>query len=114
MWLRRGPGCWPHAPPRPTTCPSYPRRCAVSALLPSCQHRSREAPFFRGLHRLAVDDRGGRLCFASRGEPDLIPEDIVDLLPGTIETKATIVVMDGSPWRQIMRQHAPRGTATHM
>ena len=37
-------------------------------------------------------------------------KEIVDLRPGTIQPKPTIVVMDGAPWRQIMRQLTPRST----
>ena len=57
---RPGPECRRDALPPPAAAPGYPPRCGVCGPSPSCQRRSLWAPFFTGLHRLAIDDVGYR------------------------------------------------------
>ena len=53
---RPGPECRRDALPPPAAVPRYPPRCGVCGPSPSCRRRNPEAPFFRGLHRLTVDE----------------------------------------------------------
>ena len=42
--------------PPPAAAPEYPPQCDVCVPLPACPRRNLAAPFFGGLHRLAVND----------------------------------------------------------
>src|SRR5215510_13076872 len=48
------PGCWPHEPAGAAGSHWYPPAHASCGLSRACHHRSRDAPFLAGLHRLTV------------------------------------------------------------
>ena len=65
------------------------------------------APLFRALDALAVDDRGGRACFARGGFPALDGERLVDALERAVPTPKVEVIVEGRARRQILRDGAP-------
>src|SRR5690606_1125899 len=104
---RRGPGSLRRARPLKAAGPTCPRRCGVCGLSPSCRRRSREAPLFRGLDALAVDDgHGGRRLFA-RGFAGLIAQAVVYPLEGAVVAPLGEIVVDAVPLGIVLGQHAP-------
>ena len=103
-----GPGleCWRHVPPRPGAVLKYLLRCDACAQQPSCRHRSLWAPFFRGLHRLAVDDRGAGRSLVSLSLPNPGTQSRLNALPGPISALPKIPP-NRPPGRQVMGRHAP-------
>src|SRR5690606_34398003 len=93
-------------PPKAAS-PKCPRRYAACGLSPSSRHHSREAPFFRGLDALAVDDADGRLGLFAGGLPDLAAQLVVEELDGPIITPPREVVVNAVPLGKVRRQHAP-------
>ena len=83
------------------------RRCAAFDRLPSCLHRSREAPFFRRLGALAVQDGGAGTLLATSGQSGLGPKSIVDSRPSAIQAPGTKVVVDRLAARKLVGQVAP-------
>src|SRR3954470_4287288 len=65
----------------------------------------------RGLDRLAVDHRRGRLGLAPPGDPVTLAQDLVDPLPSPLPPPFAQMIVDILPGRKIMRHHAPRNTA---
>src|SRR5215208_5954874 len=82
-WLRPDPGCLPSAPPLPAISPVCPPASDACAHSHACRHRTRVAPFFRGLDRLAVHAGGTRLWLPALPFSQLGAQDVVDLLPYT-------------------------------
>ena len=66
-----------------------------------------QAPFFRALDALAVDDRGGRARLASGGFATLHIERVVDAIERAIPTPAIEVVVKRRTRRQVLRDGAP-------
>lgn len=64
-----------------------------------------------GLHGLAVQDRRTRLGVATLQRTQRLPQDVVDVLPRSVEPPAAEVAVHRFPRGEVVRQHAPR-TAT--
>ena len=106
-WPRHGPGYWQGAPPRLAAGPGYlPLYVACGPSL-SCRRRNPVAPFFSGLHRLAVNNgrTGCRFPAPSLTNPDM--EGLMNPLPGFLPSPYPEVVVDQLPRRQVMRQETP-------
>ena len=102
----RRPGVYRQgALPPPAAAPGCPPRCGVCGPSPSCRRRP-EAPFFRGLHRLTVDDGRAGTGLATLGLAQLGVQGVM-CLPGAITTPSPEVVEDNAPGRQVMGQHPP-------
>ena len=104
---RPGPECRPDAPPLPAAVPGYPLRCGVFAPLPSCQRRSLGAPFFSGLHRLAVDDGRTRCGLATLRLPQHDMQLVVGPPPSSVPTPSAEIMEGDTPRRQVMGEHPP-------
>ena len=104
---RPGPGHQRDEPPPPAAGPGCPPRCAACGPLPSCQRRNPWAPFFRGLHRLAVDDGGAGAALTALSLTQRGVQRAVGPLPDTILAPGAEVMEDDAPGRQVMRQHSP-------
>ena len=111
-WRRPGPGCWPHVPLRSRAGRSYPLRCGVCAQIPSCLRRNPEAPLFRGLHRLAVNDGSTGCSITSFPLPDLAPQRLLNPLPCAIGPPLSEVPPHCAPGGQVMGHHSPRYAAS--
>ena len=107
VWPRPGPGCWPDAPPPPAAGPGYPPQYVACDPSLSCQRRNPAAPFFGGLHGLAVNNRpaGCRFPAASLTDPDV--EGAMNLLPGFLPPPDPEIVVDQLPRRKVMGQETP-------
>src|SRR6201746_512306 len=57
--------------------PPYPQRCGACGPLLSCPHRSRRAPFFCGLHALAIHDRCTGTLLAPFKPPDAVSKHVM-------------------------------------
>ena len=110
--LRHGPGCWPHAPPRPRAARWCPLRYGACVPTPFCLRHSREAPFFRGFHRLAVDDGPARGGIPSLALPDHGAQCLLHPLPSAVFAPFPEVPPDSAPRRQVMGHHSPGYAAT--
>ena len=110
-WHGAGIGYWRHEPPLPAAIPWCPPRCVVCVPLPSCPRRNPEAPFFRGLHRPAVNDgRAGR-SLPSRRFPNPLPQGPFNPLPSAVIPPVAEVPPHRPPWWEVVGQHPP-GDAT--
>src|ERR687894_1116364 len=78
---------------------------AAGYLLPSTI-AARPADFGRA-HRPAVDDRGRGLRVAADGPAVPLAQPGVDPLPGAGAPPSAVVVVDGRPGREVVRQRAP-------
>ena len=85
------------APPPPTAAPGYPPQYAVCGLAPACPRRTPEAPFFRGLHRLAVDDGPAGAGLAAQEPPHRGEQRVVNPRPGPSSPPNPKVVVDRKP-----------------
>ena len=65
------------------------------------------APFFRGLHRLTVDDGRAGTGLATLSLAQLGVQDAMYPLPGAITTPGTEVMEHDAPRRQVVGQHPP-------
>ena len=74
--------------------------------LPSCQRRNPEAPFFRGLHRLAVNDGRAGGGLPSCGFPNPNPQGFLHPFPRPVIPPLPKVPPHRAPRRQIMGQSA--------
>ena len=101
-WHGAGSGCWQHEPPRPAAIPWYPPRCAACVRLPVCQRRNPEAPFFRGLHRLAIDDRRAGRSLSPSHFPNPDPQGFLNPFPGPVISPLPEVPPDRAPRWQVM------------
>ena len=112
-WHGAGSGCWPHGPPRPEAgpwcplCPLCPLRCGACARIPSCRRRSPEAPLFRGLDALAVDDGSAGDGIPSFFLPDLAAQRLLNPLPSAIGPPFSEIPPHRAPGRQVMGHHSP-------
>ena len=97
-----------HGPRAARWCPL---RCGACARTP-CRRRSREAPFFRGLHRLAVDDRPAGSSIPSLALPDHGTQCLQNPLPSAVLAPFSEVPPDRAPRRQVVGHHSPGNTAT--
>ena len=110
-WRRPDPGYWRHEPPRPAVIPWCPLRCAACVRRPFYLRHSRAAPFFSGLHRLAVyDGRAGR-GLSARRFPHPGPQGRLHSFPGPVIPPFAGVPPDRAPGWQVMG-HQPPGYAT--
>jgi hypothetical protein len=110
-WLHLGLVYLPSVPPPPTVVHWCPPEYAAYAPLSSCQRRTHKAPFFSGLHRLAVHDGSSGLgCFTVKCS-QAGTQRIVDLLPHTGAPPLCEVPVNHLPRRQVAGQHPP-GAAT--
>src|SRR5437762_641089 len=80
-WLHPGPGWRLSALLPPTVILGCPPECAACARSPVCLHRTREAPFFGGLDRLAVHAGCTRLRLSALRHSQLGTQRIVGSLP---------------------------------
>ena len=85
----------------------YRRRCGVCGRSPSYQHHSREAPFFRRLHRLAVYDGRARCWLSSLQASDLWPKHFMDSFPCAVLSPLSEVPPCRPPGRQVVRERTP-------
>ena len=108
---RPGPECRPDALPPPAAAPGYPPRCGACGPSPSCRRRSLWAPFFRGLHRLAVDDGRAGTGLATLSLAQLGVQDAMYPLPGAITTPGAKVMEHDAPRWQVVGQHPPGATS---
>ena len=109
-WLHPGLARWPGVQLLPTADLEYPPRYAAYVPSPSCPRRSPEAPFFRGLYALAVDNRPAGTGLAAQGLPDPGEQGVMDSRPGSIPPPNPEVVVDQLPRWQVVGQQTP-GTA---
>ena len=107
-WRRPGLGCQRDGPPPPTAGPRCPPRCGACVLSLSCPRHSLWAPFFRGLHRLAVDDGRAGAGLTPLSLPQGGVQGAVGPLPGSIPAPGAEVMEDDAPGRQVVGQHPPR------
>ena len=111
-WHGAGSGCWRHAPPPPKASPWCPPRCGVCVRLPSCQRRNLWAPFFRGLHRLAVNysrirDGSAGGGFPSGGFPNPDPQCFLNPLPSPVFPPLAETPPHRAPEGQVVGHHPP-------
>ena len=66
-----------------------------------------QAPFFRALDALAVDDCGSGARLASGGFATLRVERVVDAIERGVATPAIEVIVKRRTWRQVLRDGAP-------
>ena len=66
-----------------------------------------DAPFFRALDALAVDDRGRRTGLACGEFPALHVEFVMDPPERTVPVPATEIVVHRATWWQCLRQRRP-------
>ena len=67
---------------------------------------------FSSLNRLAVNDRSGRLNFASIHLASADNENTVEALPDSKAPHCTKELKHARPWRKIVRQHSPLAATT--
>src|SRR5262245_41407630 len=104
---RPGPGCRPTAP-RPTAAVrAYRRGCAACGRSPSCPRRSRAAPLFRRLDRLAVQHGGRRLAVPAEGGPHVAAQQLQQSVEGAVALPLHEVPVDDPPGREVRGQHPP-------
>src|SRR6266540_1775315 len=111
-WLHDDPVCWRNALPLPVVslgCLQVDDACVHSL---SCHHRSHEAPFFRGLHRLAVHDSSTRTALPPVQYSQLGTEGVVEGLPHSAAAPHPEILVDCLPGRQVVRQHTPGATGS--
>ena len=109
-WLHPDPGYGPGAPPPPEADRGYPPQYAVYGLSPSCLRRTPEAPFFRSLHALAVDNGPAGTGMSPLTLPYLGNQGVVNPRPGPIPSPDPEVVIDQLPRRQVVWQQTPSTT----
>src|SRR6185437_7510802 len=63
-------------------------------------------PFFRALDALAVDDRGGRACFAPRSLAAFAVKGVMDAVERAVPAPKVEIVVDRRARRQILRDRA--------
>ena len=107
---RRDPECRRDALPPPAAAPEYPPQCDVCVPLPAGPRRNLAAPFFGGLHRLAVNDGSAGTGCPTLGLSQVGKEGVVGPLPGPILTPGAEVMEDNAPRWQVVGQHPPGAT----
>ena len=88
------------------------KSCGFEAFipLPAGPRRNLAAPFFGGLHRLAVNDGSTGTGCPTLGLSQVGKEGVVGPLPGPILTPGAEVMEDNAPRWQVVGQHPPRAT----
>src|SRR5262249_51932695 len=76
-----------------------------------CRHRSRRAPFFRGLHALAVHDRCTGTALAALKTSDAISKHVMDFLPSSVVSPLLEVHVDRRKRGKVSGKHAPSAAA---
>ncbi len=110
-WLHPGPvSLLSELPPLSATLACLPIGVACVPLS-SCRRRSREAPLFRGLHRLAVHTASTRCLFSTVTHSQLGTQRVVYALPYSVVTPLCEVPVDYLPGWQVTRQHSPGAAA---
>src|SRR2546421_12574011 len=71
-----------------------------------------DAPALGRLYRLAIDDAGGRFRFAPGEHSQALAQDGVNPLPQPGFTPRPLVVIDGLPLRELVRQEPPSAAAS--
>ena len=109
--LHPGPAHQQDALPQLAPAPWYRQRCDACGPSSSYRHHSREAPFFRRLDALAINDScaGTRLSSISYSHP--VAQGFMDPLPGSVLSPGAEVVKRRAPKGQVVRQHPPRAPA---
>ena len=100
-------GCRHYAPslrePIPRYLPANAAFCRVSFYL----HRSHEAPLFRGLGRLTVQNRCAGLLVALERLSDLCSQRIMNLAPSAIDSPGPKVMVNRLPLWKVMWHQPP-------
>jgi len=110
-WRHPDPVCQPSEPLLPRANLVCQPAGGACVHLPSCRRRSREAPFFRGLHRLAVHHSRTWLLFSTISHSQLATQGIIDTLPYTSGSPLSEVPINHLPGRQVSGQHTPGAAA---
>ena len=87
-----------------------PLRCVACVRLLFCPRHSRVAPFFSGLHRLAVDDGRAGCGLSACCFPNLGPQGLFYPLPCLVISPVAEVPSDRAPRWQVVRQQTPGTT----
>jgi hypothetical protein len=105
--LRLGPAHPQDEPRNAESSPTYPQRYGACGPLLSCPHRNRRAPFFRGLHALAIHDRCTGTLLAPFKPPEAVSKHVMDSLPSPIVSPLLEVHVDGRERGKVLGEHAP-------
>src|ERR1700709_219801 len=108
--LRLGPAHSQDEPRNAESSPTYPQRCGACGPLLSCPHRSRRAPFFCGLHALAIHDRCTGTFLAPFKPPDAVSKHVMDFLPCPVVSPLLEVHVDRRERGKVSGDHAPSAT----
>src|SRR4051812_2536555 len=65
------------------------------------------------LERLAVHHAGARMRIPLQADPHTLAQGGVHPLPGAVDAPSPQVMVDGLPWRKVVRKQAPGAPATH-
>ena len=110
--LRRGPARLQDGPCSAESGPRCPRRYGACGPLLFCPHRTRRAPFFRGFHALAVDDRRTGALLAALKPSNAISKRVMDSLQSPVVPPLLEVHVDRRERGKVLGQHAPSAAAT--
>jgi hypothetical protein len=105
--LRLGPAHPQDEPRNAESFPTYPQRCAACGPSLSCLHRSRRAPFFRGLDTLAIHDRCTGTLLAALKPSDTVSKHVMDSLPSSVVPPLLEVHVDRRKGGKVLGEHAP-------
>jgi len=105
--LHLGPVSWLSEPLPPTATPGCLQVGGAYVHLSFCLRRSREAPLFRGLHRLAVHYSRTRSLSSTISHSQLGTQGVIDALPYSGSSPFGEVPVDYLPGRQVAGHHAP-------
>ena len=111
VWLRPGLVCLPSVPLPLTAALACLPICAACVPLSSYPRRSREAPLFRGLDRLAVHAGSARSLFSTISHSQLGTQSIVYALPHSGVTPLCKAPVDNLPGWKVVGQHPPGAAA---
>ena len=84
---------------------------ALANPLPAGRRHSPRAPFFRGSHRLTVDDRGAGGRVSTLDGPHRRPPGLLDAGPGVVLGPAPEIFVHSLPRGQIVRPQAQGAAA---
>ena len=87
---------------------------AAVDLLARVKTAARRADGVRALDRLRVHDPRRRLCAATLADTHLLTQLVVQRLQRAVVTPVTKIPIYGLPRREVLRQHPPRPTSTHV